>query len=732
MARTLRTVITNFSSGELNPLLATRTDVGSYFQGAKSCKNFSLLAEGGLMRRPGTTYLATLPAECRLIPFIFSDDEVAIIALSNNRMDVYNISGSALTSNYTTNCNWTTAQLFELNFAQFGDTIYVCHRNNAIRKIFRESASSFIVNTFSFDTHSSGYPIYQPYYKYADSATTITPSATSGSITVTASANTFTSAWNGLKIRHKKKTMTITGYTSATQVSATVNETLDDTSAASDWDEQTISSLRGYPQAVTFHNNRLWFGGLFSRPAGILASKSSEYSNFDVDDAGASDAIDVDITGDQVNEVRHMLSGKDLLIFTDGGEYYVPVSSDNTITPSNITIQRQTPYGISRTAPVMFDQAAGFCQKNGKTIREFVYSDIEDGYKSTSVSILAQHLIDSPKQVAIMKGNFVRPEQYAFFLNNGSTHAGKLSVFHSVRDEKIAGWTQWSTRTNDTYHSVVTLNENLIVVVKRVLNGSTIYSLEKFADEDTTTLDCQTTTTLSQRGTPLVDGGSQSGTTLVVDGLTSAPVINETFTIAGNATEYTIQAITDNSGGEYSLNLDKTLAATPADNAAITFTKGFLHTVNAIYQTEKVNAVDGNSSLGEYTVSGSNTITLTTSSGARATGVKVGFNYIPTVETMPIDKELPEGPLTGLPRRISRAIVDMNTTLDMTIKAADKTAKNLVVHQLGFTAGSDLAPVTAKKEFFFLGYDKNPTITISQDDPLPMKLLGMQVEVVFS
>ena len=113
MARTLRTVITNFSSGELNPLLATRTDVGSYFQGAKNCKNFSLLAEGGLMRRPGTSYLATLPAECRLIPFVFSDDEVAIIALSNNRMDVYNTSGTALTSNYTTNCNWTTAQLFQ-------------------------------------------------------------------------------------------------------------------------------------------------------------------------------------------------------------------------------------------------------------------------------------------------------------------------------------------------------------------------------------------------------------------------------------------------------------------------------------------------------------------------------------------------------------------------------------------------------------------------------------------
>ena len=95
MARSLKTVITNFSAGELNPLLATRTDTPAYINGAKQCRNFSLLAEGGVMRRPGSTYLASLPGESRLIPFIFSDDEIAIIALSNNRMDVYNISGTA-------------------------------------------------------------------------------------------------------------------------------------------------------------------------------------------------------------------------------------------------------------------------------------------------------------------------------------------------------------------------------------------------------------------------------------------------------------------------------------------------------------------------------------------------------------------------------------------------------------------------------------------------------------
>ena len=99
---------------------------------------------------------------------------------------------------------------------------------------------------------------------------------------------------------------------------------------------------------------------------------------------------------------------------------------------------------------------------------------------------------------------------------------------------------------------------------------------------------------------------------------------------------------------------------------------------------------------------------------------------------MPIDKELPEGPLTGLPRRISRAIIDINSALDLTVKAADTTSKSLVVQQVNFTGGSDLEPVTEKKEFFFLGYSKSPTVTLSQDDPLPIKILGMSVEVVFA
>ena len=732
MARTQRTVLTNFSAGELNPLLKTRTDAKAYFNGAQTLRNWYMMDSGGLMRRPGTSYKATLPAEARLLPFVFSDDEVAIFALSNNRLDVYSSVGAVIQSNITSNCNWTTAQLFELNMAQFGDTVFITHRNNPTVKIKRTNATTFACSIFAFDSHSSNYPRHQPYYKYEDAGTTLTPSATTGSITLTASSSIFSAAWVGDTVRLAQKEVDITGYTSGTEVNATVRETLSGTSAESDWDEQLISDRRGYPQAVTFHDNRLWFGGIKSKPASVIASQVGDFFNFSLGTGLAAEGIDVAIGGDSVNEIRHFYSGSNLQIFTDSGEYIIPTSSDTSaITPSNIVFRRQTPYGCSRTRPILFDGATLFSQKTGKAVREFIYSDGEAGYIATNISVLANHLIDSPKDIAMISGSSTRPEQFALFTNSGSSLNGKLAVFHSIREEQIAGWTLWSTRNNDTFYSVTSANENLFCVGKRSLNGSTVYTLEKFADDDSTSLDCVTTSTLSQRGTPLVKGASQSGLTLIIDGLTSNPQIQEEFTIAGVTGTYRITAVTNNGSGTYTLTLNTALASSPADNGVITFTKGFLHSVNGIYTNESVNAVYGNSSLGSFTVSGTDTLTFTVD--PQPTGVSVGFNYTPELETMPVDVETESGPLTGLPRRIVRCIIDVADTLDVSLKSPNTaTAHELVILQSGFNVGSDLTKQNGKKEFYFLGYDKSPTVTITQNDPLPIKVLGMALEVQFS
>ena len=731
MPRKVRQVFTNFSSGELNNLLNARTDAKAYFEGAKQCRNWYLLDEGGLMRRPATEYKATLPAQSRLIPFIFSNDETALFAFSNNRLDVYSSTGSVLQSNITSNCNWSTSELFELSYAQFGDTVFIVHRNNPIVKIVRTSASNFAVSLFTFEedeTVSVGgaNKTTQPFFKYADSTISVTLSdkTTGTGRTLTASADAFTSSYTGTYLLVNNKQVKVTGYTSATVVTVTVLEEVDTVGPHFTWAEQLISSIRGFPQAVTFHDNRLYFGGVRDKPASVIGSKVAEYFNFEIGSGNADDAIDVTITADRINEIRHLVSSRNLQVFTDGGEFFVPTSTDTSaVTPSNIVFMRQTPYGCNRAKPVIFDGATLYAQKNGKAIREYLYSDVETAYASTSISILASQVIDSPVDMTMITGTSTRPEQFAFFTNTDGT----LALFHSIRSEKIAGWTAWSTRSGDKFTSITAVNENLFTVVSRVIGGSTIHTLEKFADDDSLTLDCSGVTTLNQQGAPKVNGGSQSGSNLNVDGYTSAPNPNDIITIAGNSTEYTIQTVNATASG-YTLVLNQVLAATPSDNAVITIVQGRLHNTPSHLTSTLVYAVDGTMALGTFTTSGSNTITL---NEAHPAGVTIGFNFSPELETMPIDKEVQNGPLTGEFKRISRAVIDVSDTLNIALQASDKTAKNLIIRQVDFNVGQSVSSVTGKKEFYFLGYDRSPTVKVTQTEPLPLKLLGMALEVVF-
>ena len=67
----------------------------------------------------------------------------------------------------------------------------------------------------------------------------------------------------------------ITAYTSATTlVNATVIKRLPTTSATTRWSEGAWSARRGYPHAVTFYEDRLWFAGSTYKPQTLWASCS--------------------------------------------------------------------------------------------------------------------------------------------------------------------------------------------------------------------------------------------------------------------------------------------------------------------------------------------------------------------------------------------------------------------------------------------------------------------------
>ena len=73
-------------------------------------------------------------------------------------------------------------------------------------------------------------------------------------------------------------------------------------------------------------------------------------------------------------------------------------------------------------------------------------------------------------------------------------------------------------------------------------------------------------------GVVLVNGASQTGTTLAVDGIIGTPNAGDTFTIAGVAQVYTVVSeATVNASGEATLTIAPALATSPADNASITW-----------------------------------------------------------------------------------------------------------------------------------------------------------------
>jgi hypothetical protein len=72
-------------------------------------------------------------------------------------------------------------------------------------------------------------------------------------------------------------------------------------------------------------------------------------------------------------------------------------------------------------------------------------------------------------------------------------------------------------------------------------------------------------------GIPLVNGTGQTGTTLAIDGLTSAPQMGDTFSIAGVQKVYTVLANATVTAGATTLSISPALASSPANNGVITF-----------------------------------------------------------------------------------------------------------------------------------------------------------------
>lgn len=472
---TVRVFQTNFVAGQIDPYMAARQDVPAYAAAGSDLLNNAPLLEGGLQRRPGTDFVASLAENARLYGFFFDNSQMYLLAFADGNIYIFNNDTLIQT---ISSVPWTT-EYDELEIVSVGDTIFIAHENFAMQKLVRTGATTFVLSDYEFETSTDGNTKYQPYYKFADPGMTIDPSGTTGSVTITASADYWTDDHNGTIIRYSnnatnaKVEILLGARTSATVINGTIRGTLPAHTASTFWDEQVFSDVHGYARSVGYHNDRLIWGGSFDLPEHVFMSSKAAPFNFDTGSGNDDESIQQAIGIAELRGINHIFSGRHLQIFCDTGEAYVPESTTNPLTPANFFPRKTGNIGCSPAPIVEMDGASLFVQRTGKQVREYLYTDLEQAYTADSICTFASSVVNNIVSCAGLNGTDERPEQLAFFVNGD----GSMGVFHGNRRQKIAAWFKWQTL--GSYRSVATIDEDVYFLVERELDGSTVFCVEK-------------------------------------------------------------------------------------------------------------------------------------------------------------------------------------------------------------------------------------------------------------
>lgn len=319
-------------------------------------------------------------------------------------------SGGTVAEIYEVTTTYTETQLETMAFTQSADVLYIVHKDHPPRKLIRSGATSWALSAISF--------LDGPYLPINSSATTFTPShSTNLNITITASVATFASTDVGRLIRFSPDGtnwywMTITAFTDSTHVDVTrASATAIGTSARLTWRLGLWSATTGYPTAITFHEDRLCFGGAAGAPQEFDMSVSRDYENMapTLADGTTTDALAVSrqFNSKDVNSIFWMeTEERALLAGTASGEWSVrPAVNSEPIGPENVNARQISNHGSARIQPVIAGKSVMFVQGSTRIMRELSYFYEIDGFRAPDRTIAADHIsgADGFKQICRQK-----------------------------------------------------------------------------------------------------------------------------------------------------------------------------------------------------------------------------------------------------------------------------------------------------------------------------------------
>ena len=485
---------TNFSTGELDPLLRSRVDLQAYNNALESATNVLIQPQGGLRRRPGTKHILELPNTStesagngvRLVPFQFSVDDSYMLCFTHQRMHIIkdgavvaNINGSG--NNYLAVSSITSSIVDDMCWTQSADTLIVVHPDLPPVTIVRGATdATWTATTITFDS----IPKYAFTLAYSNPSGTLTPSAVAGNITLTASVSVFTAAHVNQYINATPQgRVKIVRYNSGTSVDGITEYPFFNTAAVASgsWEletgyEDVWSAGKGYPRTVTFHEGRLFFGGSKSRPSTIWGSKIGLFFDFVPSESLDDDAVEATLDTNELNVIIDVISSRDFQVFTTGGEFFVPQQGTDPITPLTFTFKNVSRNGTKPGTRVQsVETGSVYIQRQGKSLNEFVFSDTQLTYITQRISLLSGHLLKGPQRIAMRRASSTEEADLLLITNSDD---GSLAAFSIMRSQQITAPSEFTT-DGDFIDVGVDVTE-IYCVTKRTFDGTDRYFIELF------------------------------------------------------------------------------------------------------------------------------------------------------------------------------------------------------------------------------------------------------------
>jgi len=276
----------------------------------------------------------------------------------------------------------------------------------------------------------------------------------------------------------------IVGSSSTTAVTAVaLADTTYDTNLVlqkGEWElkKSVWDSTLGYPGAVSFFENRLLWAGSDTYPDTLWGSVVDDYENH-LAGTNDDDAYSFTLAGRQVNKIQWIEDGDSLFIGTAGAEWILGSrGSSAPVTPTNVDARLQTSHGSANVQPIQIGQEVLFVQRDGKRMRELLFSFETDALNATDLNVLAEHIATSGiKQVDYQ----LHPYSTVWCVTND----GKLLGLTFLKEQKVIAWHEHTTGLNGLFESVAVIpnipdnTDDVWVIVKRTVNGSTKRFVEK-------------------------------------------------------------------------------------------------------------------------------------------------------------------------------------------------------------------------------------------------------------